>query len=350
MTLSNSTTCYSGAAPVALSLKNTCNSGFLCKFAFSSGTASLVVTYFIPSANTLTGCVGFTTYTQLMAVVIVGINNTELHPPEYCPPTSECLITRLELFRNTCSEPQGIYEPLICPPGHFCSPGGKEITLCPQGHYCPLGTATPFRCGLASACPEGADREFVLDGFIAILVFDLLLIVLLLRSRGLAGFPSWSKLMHVPQRLARRSGPNAWSLEMQDSDQEEKCHVLDRENIGELVAAVKACIGLSDIGLSFGFENLSWALPSGKVIIAPQSGTIPQGCVWGVMGPSGAGKSECYPSVMVIEADSLEASFVNLLMGKRRLTEGCVYINGLPSQIAKYVLRRPRLPWKWFGL
>ena len=53
---------------------------------------------------------------------------------------------------------------------------------CPSGHFCPLGTVEPFRCGKASICPRGSDREFVMDGFITIILIDLLLLAFIARS------------------------------------------------------------------------------------------------------------------------------------------------------------------------
>ncbi|KAJ3579780.1 hypothetical protein NPX13_g785 [Xylaria arbuscula] len=113
---------------------------------------------------------------------------------------------------------------------------------------------------------------------------------------------------------------NSLDIESQGINHEFNGFAPAHQAIGKFAASVRSCVGLSEIGFSFGFENLSQVSDDGKTIIAPQSGNIPQGCVWGVLGPSGAGKT----------------SFVNLLMGKATSTTGRVYVNGLPSQVSRF--------------
>ncbi|KAM0820689.1 hypothetical protein AB5N19_06509 [Seiridium cardinale] len=88
----------------------------------------------------------------------------------------------------------------------------------------------------------------------------------------------------------------------------------------KFVSLVKTCVGSSEIGFSFGFEQLSLVLGNGKTLVAPQSGSIRQGSVWCVMGPSGVGKT----------------SFVNLFMGRTGRTTGHLYVNGVSSQMTKF--------------
>ncbi|KAH6658467.1 hypothetical protein BKA67DRAFT_558140 [Truncatella angustata] len=280
--------CLSGAEPLPLSQENICNPGFFCP------------------------------------------NNTESSPAQYCPPTPDCLLTRLQLVRNICDGPQGIYEPVACPRGYFCAPGGKEVRLCPQGHFCPLGTVVPFPCGPTSVCPQGSDREFILDGFIAILIIDLLFLAIVLKPYFKARFRSWSTTPDG-KRSKEESDCNL-DLESSRLDKSAIRHRMQRvgltnedfnwapDMMPKFVALVKSCVGSSEIGFSFGFEQLSLTLANGKRLIAPQSGSISQGSVWCVMGPSGAGKT----------------SFVNLLMGKTSRTTGRLYVNGVPSQITKF--------------
>ena len=38
-----------------------------------------------------------------------------------------------QLVRNICVEPQGIYEPVVCPPGYYCGPKSE--------HMAPVGSS-----------------------------------------------------------------------------------------------------------------------------------------------------------------------------------------------------------------
>ncbi|KAI0882331.1 uncharacterized protein GGS22DRAFT_191502 [Annulohypoxylon maeteangense] len=268
-------TCISGSAPVALSQKFLCNPGFYCP------------------------------------------NNSATTPPQYCAPTPECLLTRLQTVRNICNDAQGIYEPLVCPPGHYCSLGGKQISICPQGYFCPLGSAEPFRCGITSICPEGADRELVMDGFIFIFILDSIILALLLKSfRRVLDIIRWRILRTCIEKSTFVASPELSHI---DTISEGNLRIED-ENVRKFVASVRSCVGQGDVGFSFGFEELSLVLANGKTILAPQSGHIPKGSIWGVMGPSGAGKS----------------SFVNVLMGKTKQTTGQIYVNKVAWKTVKY--------------
>ncbi|KAH6853750.1 hypothetical protein B0I37DRAFT_335375, partial [Chaetomium sp. MPI-CAGE-AT-0009] len=141
-TASPNSTCLSGASPVRLADDFLCPPGFYCP------------------------------------------NNTAAHPPEYCAPTTACLLTRLQTVNNICTTPQGTFEPLVCPPGFVCAPGGRALAPCPAGHFCPLGTAVPRACGAASICPGGAARQFVMDGFVVVLAVDVVLLVVCLLEVG----------------------------------------------------------------------------------------------------------------------------------------------------------------------
>ncbi|KAF3026722.1 hypothetical protein E8E14_014758 [Neopestalotiopsis sp. 37M] len=280
--------CLSGAEPVPLSQENICNPGFFCP------------------------------------------NNTASSPPQYCPPTPQCLLTRLQLVRNICNAPQGTYEPIVCPRGSFCPSGGKEVKICPRGHFCPLGTAEPFSCGRTSICPEGSDREFILDGFVVIVIVDLLFLAIVVRAFCKTPFRRWMAKSRA--REIRKGSDGNVDLESSGLDKGAVRHRAQHitpakedfdiapDMMPKFVSLVRACVGSSELGLSFGFEQLSLVLANGKRLVAPQSGSIPQGSVWCVMGPSGAGKT----------------SFVNLLMGRTTRTTGQLYVNGVPAQITKF--------------
>lgn len=180
------------------------------------------------------------------------------------------------------------------------------MKTCPRGHFCPLGTVTPFKCGTTSACPDGADREFVMDGFIGILIIDTILLSLLLhpvrdflvsklrrflRPREAKTFEPSIELERAEERAEYGNklpsfGQPAESNPSKDTDGPTS------ETLRQFVASVSRCVGSRDVGLSFRFEDLSFTLDHGTTIVSPQSGHIKKGTFWGVMGASGAGKSE----------------------------------------------------------
>jgi hypothetical protein len=235
----------------------------------------------------------------------VGPNSSDSEPPQFCPPTPECLVTRLQSVNNICAEPQGTYEPLICPPGSYCSDGGRSIAPCPKGHFCPLGTAEPFRCARTSICPPGAKKEFYMDGFIVALVIDLILLVFFLNpARKLRRLAQMPMLRHVSKRIGSKEMDDEMgstpplTTETQVQVEEEagnENQFTDNVSLQKFIASVKRAVGSDDVGMSVGFNGMSLTLKSGKQILAPQYGEFKKGSLWGVMGPSGAGKS-LFPS------------------------------------------------------
>ncbi|KAG6017517.1 hypothetical protein E4U43_000994 [Claviceps pusilla] len=306
---SANSSCLSGALPLRLSTHNTCNPGFYCP------------------------------------------NNTESEPPQFCAPSAACLVTRLQSVQNICPEPQGNYEPLICPPGKYCRAGGREMQTCPRGYFCPLGTAEPFRCGKMSVCPAGARKEFVMDGFIVLIVVDLTVLffllkpgrrmVRLLRQRvfGLVERRKERSLLGVEVELERQTEPamditaaatattpaclprepHPWHRG-EDTRDDHHHSTGTKENLNKLVASVKRCVESNEVGMSFAFNGISLTLDDGKEILAPQFGHFDKGTLWGVMGPSGAGKS----------------TFVNAVMGKTAITAGDIYVNQIPCHVYKF--------------
>jgi ABC-type multidrug transport system ATPase subunit len=95
----------------------------------------------------------------------------------------------------------------------------------------------------------------------------------------------------------------------------------DRTDLHLFVESLSKCLGNSNFGLSFEFEDLQFQpKKSPKPILSHVSGRINAGSLWGVMGASGAGKS----------------TFVNVLMGKTSHTGGVTKVNGVPGNISKY--------------
>jgi ABC-type multidrug transport system fused ATPase/permease subunit len=67
----------------------------------------------------------------------------------------------------------------------------------------------------------------------------------------------------------------------------------DRTDLHLFVESLSKCLGNSNFGLSFEFEDLKFQpRKSPKPILSQVSGRINAGSLWGVMGASGAGKCE----------------------------------------------------------
>lgn len=225
-------------------------------------------------------------------MLFLGPNNTAKTPPEYCPPTTECQITRLQTLRNTCREPQGIYEPIVCAPGYYCPLGGRQQQLCPTNHYCPLGSFEPIGCDLISSCPAGSARQYPFNGLAALVIIDLVLLII-------AGWPFLLRYWHS----CRSSKPHP-PLEDPESNGEgslQNSGLKDKDpststdtnalNLQRFVKSLSKCIGLEDIGLEIGFDRLSLQLKKDKKIILNEvSGAVEKGSLLAVMGASGAGK------------------------------------------------------------
>ncbi|POS87517.1 hypothetical protein EPUL_001409 [Erysiphe pulchra] len=282
---SSNSTCLGGGQPIILNDDGFCNPGFFCP------------------------------------------NNNKENPPTFCPPTPNCYEHRLQSIENICLEPQGRYEPIICAPGYYCSPGGKSITQCPAGHFCPLGSFEPIRCGRTSICPKGAKKELVMDGLIVSLTIDIIILILLSKPLQIWLQKFWSYIREV----IRSSMMNLNMIsEKSSSDVEEVCesqksfvdddYKSNKDDLLLFVDSIKKFMGMNEVGISIGFKDISYTLKDGKTIVAPQTGHIEKGSVWAVMGASGAGKT----------------SFFNLIMGKVSHTGGELFVNRVSCNISKY--------------
>ncbi|KAG8631658.1 hypothetical protein KVT40_000798 [Elsinoe batatas] len=116
-------------------------------------------------------------------------NSTDQMPPQYCPPTEACQVSRDH--GQFCS-PQGLLEPQICGQGFYCPPRGKQQLECPSGHFCPYGTISPVKCDPGAYCPAGSSKQIpllplgmtaVVDGFLISIVIIGLLLVRYSKSR-----------------------------------------------------------------------------------------------------------------------------------------------------------------------
>ena len=95
--------------------------------------------------------------------------------PEYCPPTISCATKRLG--SSFCDEPQGPFEPLLCPPGKYC-PDQSTMLTCPAGSYCMRGSTAPTPCFMLSWCPEGTSLRRFYGGVLMCLAMDAALVLL----------------------------------------------------------------------------------------------------------------------------------------------------------------------------
>ena len=78
--------------------------------------------------------------------------------PVNCPPLPECTLDRL--FGRLCGEPQGTFEPMVCPKGRYC-PRPNVNLECPSGSVCAAGTVDPKEVPLALHMPCRVPRRTV---------------------------------------------------------------------------------------------------------------------------------------------------------------------------------------------
>ncbi|PNS18166.1 ABC transporter G family member [Sphaceloma murrayae] len=104
-------------------------------------------------------------------------NSTGQMPPQYCPPTEACQVSR---DHGQLCAPQGFLEPQLCNKGFYCPARGKQQIQCPPGHFCPYGTLDPVKCDLGAYCPTGSIRQIpVLPLGITVVIDCILLSVVL---------------------------------------------------------------------------------------------------------------------------------------------------------------------------
>ncbi|KIV78509.1 hypothetical protein PV11_10219 [Exophiala sideris] len=241
------------------------------------------------------------------------------NPPQYCPPTEECLLIRSS--RGTCS-PQGTYEPRVCDPGYYCPSPGKTIIECPRGYFCPQGSVQPIRCAPVSLCPARSRRQVAMLPVYVTVAIDLILVLVAVWFY----FFSRRKIHKKSQKKVKKE-----TLHMVDQEENnlhpfltnepiEAHELTETPEIHRLMQSFRECIGADNVGLSFTFEGLSFEPNPGKSILSGISGAMQSGSFWAVMGGSGAGKS----------------TFLNVLMGKTKHTGGSVLVNGHHEKMKKY--------------
>ncbi|KAF2225379.1 hypothetical protein BDZ85DRAFT_272233 [Elsinoe ampelina] len=255
-------------------------------------------------------------------------NSTDQMPPQYCPPTEACQVSRDH--GQFCS-PQGFLEPQICGQGFYCPPRGKQQLECPSGHFCPYGTVSPVKCDPGAYCPAGSSKQIpllplgmtaVVDGFlISIVIIGLLLVrsdssSKYSRSTGPSRASSFKSIFY-PEIETRRQ------LHFRRSGTKERKSMDDFESNPQMQIYLKGlsdAIQTQDLGLSFQFKDLSYKIKAAGEVLSGVTGTIRQGSMFGIMGGTGAGKS----------------TLLNILMGKRKQSRGTVKICGWEKDMSEY--------------
>ncbi|KAJ3286083.1 hypothetical protein HDU79_006766, partial [Rhizoclosmatium sp. JEL0117] len=226
------------------------------------------------------------------------ITNPATYPVQ-CPPSGNCFYFRSIGF--PCWEPQGVFEPMICPSGFYC-PDYKTVTVCPPGHYCLTGQTAPTPCEFLSLCSAGTIIQQHYGFTIIVAIIDIILVVIyrVLRQR------EKQRIMKV------------------EEDQENKKALAPEDiqrNISALTAGFhKGLDGRADLQMNYEFHDLSLTLPDRKTILQGVSGSINAGKMTAIMGPSGAGKT----------------TFMNVLMGKAARSAGTLKINGTVAELASF--------------
>ncbi|KAF2111187.1 ABC transporter-like protein [Lophiotrema nucula] len=284
---SSVTGCFSnGSVPILLAQNDTCSLGFFCP------------------------------------------NSSNAQPPQFCPASQVCQGTRYS--KGTC-DPQGMFEPIVCPAGHFCPLGGKQKLACEQGTYCPLGSYEPIKCANGAICAKESQRQIVTVPLGVMIAFDFILAIIVgvgfaisaMRKRRKRTYtavinPEGEKDIDADdvELLEKQSHPAAASAPGGDIDED----LTSNPDFKIFMRYIGKLIKTKEVGLSFEFEDLQFEPTPGKRILHGVSGCIESGSMWAVMGGSGAGKS----------------TFVNVLMGKTKHTGGSIKVNGHHKDMSKY--------------
>lgn len=258
------------------------------------------------------------------------VNNTVNSLPQFCPPVTECQLSRL--FGSACLNPfvegenmgMGPFEPVVCPTGRYCPPeqNGTVMILCPAKTYCQPGSASPTPCSTGSRCPPGSSYETYLAPLGIVIIFDLLLAVLVL-ALGFRG-RILGKL-HAPLSPRTSATSSTYTIRPEKGDfwNDDAATVTSSTVASEaFVKSVnKATESVGRVGLSFSYASLTFR-PRGldKPVLQNVSGSIRKGSMTAVMGGSGAGKS----------------TLVKLLMGRLSPSSGTVTVNEVPGSASRF--------------
>ncbi|KAK8054020.1 ABC transporter (ATP-binding-cassette) [Apiospora saccharicola] len=292
------------------------------------------------------------------------MNNTVNSLPQFCPPLTVCQQSRLAgdpCALDGITVGMGPFEPVVCPSGHYCPKGGREMILCPERTYCQPGASTPTPCAGGSRCPEGSSFEVFLVPLGILVIIDGLLIIgviiLVLRARSRkwesSASPGLLKKSMTLRGGIQRAITRRYRRLSEERDQEslpmsatyqprdatwtgfqDVIHMAElqgrpiEEMKDELPASLRGFVesmrkatDAHRLGISFAYSGLQFHPRSApKPILQGVTGSIERGTLTAVMGGSGAGKS----------------TFVRLLMGKITNTGGAIMVNNSPGKIKRY--------------
>lgn len=235
-----------------------------------------------------------------------------------CPPGYFCLRPG---HKRPCSPgfycPENTAQPIYCPARYYCDISTKKISLCPHSFYCPLGTTEPIDCRPFGICPEGSDsvsKMIVIPIFTVLVLFVTALVHIRQRTDLIRRLKHESEILQVAKisrRIQRQAGSSSSDSEPGAASRKPSA----RHFAYEMTKLTKV-----EKTFDIEFENLGLFLPSGVEIMNNVSGRLRSGRTCAIMGPSGTGKT----------------TFVSLLTGKVKRTEGKVFVNGKQEELAKY--------------
>ncbi|KAJ3065371.1 hypothetical protein HDU99_004182, partial [Rhizoclosmatium hyalinum] len=174
--------------------------------------------------------------------------------PVVCQPDHYCF--GLRAFGRNCMYPQGVFEPMICPPGFYC-PDYKTVIPCPEGSYCLSGQTAPTTCEFLSACKIGT----VVQAHYGLLVIVFIIDAVLLGGFAVLKFRA-SQLTNVPKKESVRTPPPSPApSDLTATTIPEKsvfsANHSQSENISALTASVhKSLNGQDNLQMTYDFEGL----------------------------------------------------------------------------------------------
>ncbi|KAJ3347192.1 hypothetical protein HDU83_002312 [Entophlyctis luteolus] len=221
--------------------------------------------------------------------------------PVYCPPTLECVLSRLSY--TPCAA-QGLYEPTICKPGHYC-PTINSMIECPPYFYCPTGSVNPIACSFLFAnCPAGTVTQQYYGFFILMGIADVGVLLVVTWLRMIHGHLKYLKIIwEKPAKPVYPMNPTELKREM---------HAITEK--------YRESLDGHDLYMNIGFQNLGLRLKQGIEVLRNVTGEVRAKRMTAIMGPSGAGKS----------------TLMNVLMGKVHKTNGEVLINGQAVEVKAF--------------
>ncbi|KAI8821183.1 hypothetical protein BJ741DRAFT_637718 [Chytriomyces cf. hyalinus JEL632] len=257
--------------------------------------------------------------------------------PVYCPPSGECLATRLGTYER-CLNPQGYYEPMACP-DRLLLPDIQHGP--PEGSFCISGSTTePTQCQFMSYCPPGSHKERHYGFIVLVLVIDIVILAVYLffrlREIKANGEPVAAIIPYALRKLVvdvkeyfKKKDDTKSSTTKSSEPQTSVTSIPKNASTAETIASTlsvltsgfsKGLEGHTDLRMNYQFQDLGLQLATGTRILQGVSGSIQSGRMTAIMGPSGSGKT----------------TFMNVLMGKVSRTDGELKINSVVAEMSTY--------------